>query len=67
MIGSKNKVIRVFDQLEKEGFDKKDLQKIYTPIGLDLDNGSVEEIAISIMAEILMVKNNKNAASQKFN
>lgn len=67
MIGSKNKVIRVFDQLEKEGFDKKDLQKIYTPIGLDLDNGSVEEIAISIMAEILMVKNNKNATSQKFN
>lgn len=67
MIGSKAKVIGLFDQLKAEGIDEKVLNKIYTPIGLDVDNGSVEEIAISIMAEILMVKNNKDGKIQKLN
>ena len=65
MIGSKAKVVRVFKELEEEGFNRKDLDEIYTPIGLDLDNGSVEEIAISIMAEILMIKNKKTGEIQK--
>lgn len=65
MIASKAKVVRVFKELEEAGFKRKDLEKIYTPIGLDLDNGSVEEIAISIMAEILMIKNKKTGEIQK--
>lgn len=65
MIGSKAKVIGLFDQLKADGIDEKFLNKIYTPIGIDIDNGSVEEIAISIMAEILMVKNNKDGKIQK--
>lgn len=67
MIGSKAKVISVFKDLEEEGYDREILNKIYSPIGLDIDNGSVEEIAISIMAEILMIKNKKSGQSQKFN
>ncbi|MDY2927437.1 XdhC/CoxI family protein [Anaerococcus sp.] len=65
MIGSKAKVIRVFKELEEEGYKREDLEQIYTPIGLDVDNGSVEEIAISIMAEILMIKNKKTGEIQK--
>ena len=65
MIASKAKVIRVFKELEEEGYKREDLEKIYTPIGLDVDNGSVEEIAISIMAEILMIKNKKTGEIQK--
>lgn len=64
MIGSKAKVISVFKDLEEEGYDRDKLNKIYSPIGLDIDNGSVEEIAISIMAEILMIKN-KNLAKAR--
>ena len=67
MIGSKAKVISVLKDLEKEGYGRAKLNQIYTPIGLDIDNGSVEEIAISIMAEILMIKNKKSGQSQKFN
>lgn len=67
MIGSKAKVISVFKDLEDEGYDRDKLNQIYTPIGLDIDNGSVEEIAISIMAEILKIKNKKSGQSQKFN
>lgn len=67
MIGSKAKVVGLFDQLKSEGIEEEFLKQIYTPIGLDVDNGSVEEIAISILAEILMVKNRKDGKVQKFN
>ena len=63
MIGSK--AASLFKELKEEGISEQFLNKIYTPIGLDIDNGSVEEIAISIMAEILMVKNNKDASIQR--
>ena len=67
MIGSKAKVIEIFKNLKEMGFDDKKLDKIYTPIGLDIDNGSVEEIAISILSEILMIKNRKDGSLQKLN
>lgn len=59
MIGSKHKIKVVFDKLRKLDFKDEALEKIHTPIGFDIDNGRVEEIAISIMAEILAVKNEK--------
>lgn len=59
MIGSKRKVKRVFDSLEDKGFDKDLLKKVHAPVGFDIGDGSVEEIAISIMAQILAVKNGK--------
>lgn len=59
MIGSRHKIKTVFDELKEMGVDDKKLEQIHTPIGFDIDNGKVEEIAISIMAEILAVKNGK--------
>lgn len=59
MIGSRHKIKTVFDDLREKGVEDKLLDKIHTPIGFDIDNGKVEEIAISIMAEILSVKNGK--------
>ena len=46
-------------ELLKEGFDKKRLDKIHTPIGLDINSRTPEEIAVSIAAEIIAVKNLK--------
>ncbi len=63
MIGSRAKVKDVFGKLRELGYSDEDLSSIHTPVGLDIDNGSVEEIAISILAEILMVKNNKEGLS----
>lgn len=63
MIGSKAKVATVFQELREEGVAKEALDKVYAPIGLDLDNGSVEEIAISILSQMLMVKNGKDGRS----
>lgn len=60
VIGSRVKVTKLYKDLEEAGYDKEKLDQIYMPMGLDIDDGSIEEIAISIMSEILAVKNNKD-------
>lgn len=57
MIGSKIRVKKVKDQLVENGVDPKKLEKVYTPIGLKINAESPAEIAISIMSEIIQVKN----------
>ncbi|MCK5779897.1 MAG: XdhC family protein [Psychrilyobacter sp.] len=57
MIGSRKKVIESYKDMIKEGIDKAELLKIYSPVGLDISNGDPSEIALGIMAEILKVKN----------
>lgn len=57
MIGSRNKVATLFAQLRKEGVPEERLGEIYTPIGLDVASEVPAEIAVSILAEILLVKN----------
>ncbi|MDI6706581.1 MAG: XdhC/CoxI family protein [Bacillota bacterium] len=63
MIGSNKKVRETFQQLINEGFDAELLKKVYSPIGLDLGAETPEEIAVSIMAEILKVRNNAKGGS----
>lgn len=53
MIGSKKKVLRIFDKLKKEGVLEEDLKRVHAPIGLEIEAETPEEIAISIMAEII--------------
>lgn len=59
MIGSRRKVKRVFDNLKEKGVDEKLLEKVHAPVGYPIDDGSVEEIAISIMSQIISIKNKK--------
>jgi xanthine dehydrogenase accessory factor len=59
MIGSRRKVLRVFDALKKKGIDDKQLGKVYAPIGLDIGADSPAEIAVSVIAEILVVLRNR--------
>ena len=53
MIGSKKKVRTVFDNLKNEGFTDQDLKKVHAPIGLPIAAETPEDIAISIMAQIV--------------
>lgn len=53
VIGSKNKKESVFQRLLGEGFTHKDLERITSPIGLDIGAETPEEIAISIAAQLL--------------
>ncbi|HPJ72405.1 MAG TPA: XdhC/CoxI family protein, partial [bacterium] len=56
MIGSERKVRAIFDGLEAKGIRPGDDPRVYSPIGLELGNDSPEEIAVSILAEIVAVK-----------
>ncbi len=56
MIGSKRRTSAVLEHLRDEGFDIDELARVRTPIGLDIGAETPEEIAISIMAEIVMLR-----------
>ncbi len=55
MIGSKLRVKKVKEELIDKGISKEALEKVYTPIGLKIGAETPEEIAVAIMAEIIMV------------
>jgi xanthine dehydrogenase accessory factor len=57
VLGSKAKMGALLKALEKEGFPKENLDRIHTPIGLPINSQTPEEIAVSIAAEIIAVKN----------
>lgn len=57
VLGSKAKMKTLLSQLEKEGFDRSQLARIHTPIGLPINSQTPEEIAVSIAAEIISIKN----------
>jgi xanthine dehydrogenase accessory factor len=57
MIGSEKKVSALFDSLIAEGVVQSELDNIYAPIGLDIADALPAEIAVAIIAEILLVKN----------
>ena len=60
VLGSKAKMKTLLRNLENEGFDKEKLARIHTPIGLNINSRTPEEIAVSIAAEIIAVKNSKS-------
>jgi len=56
MIGSKRRTSTVLAHLATEGFSPDALEAVHTPIGLDIGAETPEEIAVSILAEIIMVR-----------
>ena len=58
MIGSRRRVLSVFKKLADEGFPEEDLQRVHAPIGLRIGARSPQEIAVSILAEIIDHVNN---------
>ena len=59
LIGSKAKVKRIFDLLREEGATAETLARVHAPIGLDIGAISPQEIAVSILAELIAVKHGK--------
>ncbi|MCJ7554728.1 MAG: XdhC family protein [Ignavibacteriaceae bacterium] len=57
MMGSKSKINRIFSTLSDAGFDTNLFKKIHAPIGMEIEAETPAEIAISIAAEIIKVKN----------
>ncbi len=57
MLGSQSKIDKMFEDYQKQGLSNKLLNGIFTPIGIQIKSQTPEEIAISIAAEIIKVKN----------
>lgn len=56
MVGSKRKAITVYRALLEEGLKPELFDRVYSPVGLDIGATTPEEIAVSILAEIIAVR-----------
>jgi xanthine dehydrogenase accessory factor len=63
LIGSRAKVKRIYDALREEGMAPDALRRVHAPIGLDIGAITPQEIAISILAELIAVKHGKVSES----
>jgi xanthine dehydrogenase accessory factor len=57
LLGSQAKIKKMFEEYRNEGIDEKWLQRVYTPVGLPIKSQTPEEIAISIAAQVIKIKN----------
>lgn len=60
VIGSARKTKAVFSRLKDKGFTDADLERITTPIGLDIKSETPAEIAVSIAAQMIMKRAEMN-------
>jgi xanthine dehydrogenase accessory factor len=61
MIGSKSKVAQTFTNLQASGYTEAQLAHCHAPIGLKISSQTPYEIAVSILAELISLRNQKPA------
>lgn len=59
LMGSARKIKLFYEALEKEGVDAAQFKRVYSPIGLAIGSESPEEIAVSIVAQLIAVRKGK--------
>jgi xanthine dehydrogenase accessory factor len=65
MIGSKRKVLSVYKALENDGYKPEEFERVFAPMGLEIGALSPEEIAVSIVAELIAMRRNAQTAAHK--
>jgi len=65
MIGSKRKRDTIYKSLLHQGFTEEDLKRVYSPIGLTIGAETPEEIAVSIVGELIAVRAGKSAGPKR--
>jgi xanthine dehydrogenase accessory factor len=65
MIGSRRKVRTVLDRLRADGVEERLLDRIRAPIGLEIGSETPAEIAVSILAEIIMLRRGGHGGPMK--
>jgi xanthine dehydrogenase accessory factor len=68
MIGSRRKTISIYKELEKEGVPAEKFAHVHAPVGLEIGGVTPEEIAVSIVAEMIAVRRRAvtNVASKSY-
>jgi xanthine dehydrogenase accessory factor len=63
LIGSKRKIVTIFEDLHRQGVSREQLARVHAPIGLDLGAVTPAEIAVSIAAELIAVRRRGQAVA----
>ena len=63
LVGSRRKTIMIYEELLKNGLPLERLQAVHSPIGLDIGAKTPEEIAVSIMSEIVAFREGRPGKS----
>jgi len=63
MIGSKRKVLTIYKELQAEGLSPALFEKVQAPIGLEIGAVTPEEIAVSIVAEMIAARRGADASA----
>jgi xanthine dehydrogenase accessory factor len=65
LLGSTRKTIMIYEALLRRGISPERLKQVHSPVGLDLGGRSPEEIAVSIMAEIVAFRHGHDGGTLK--
>ena len=63
ILGSPKKTHSLFEILEKEGIDPANFRRVFVPVGIDIAAETAEEIAISLVAELIAIRKNMDIQS----
>jgi xanthine dehydrogenase accessory factor len=64
MLGSERKAAEVFERMKRDGFSEEELRRVYSPAGFAIGSHTPEEIAISILAQMVAIKNGKTGHNE---
>lgn len=64
MMGSKKRAVIVKKDLEESGFSQENISGLHSPIGLEIGGQTPEEIALSVISEIVKCKNERTGCTQ---
>ena len=56
MIGSRRKRDKIYQALREEGFSQRDIDRVHSPIGMDIAAETPAELAVSIVGELIQVR-----------
>lgn len=66
MIGSRRKRDKIFQSLLEDGYTEEDLQRVHSPIGLDIGAETPDELAVSIVGELIQFRAKKRCEGDEF-
>jgi xanthine dehydrogenase accessory factor len=67
MIGSKRKREAIYESLLDEGVPRERLEAVHSPIGVEIDAETPEEIAVSIVGELIKARAERSRSEGKRN
>jgi xanthine dehydrogenase accessory factor len=56
LLGSRRKTLMIYQRLTRQGIPVERLKQVHAPIGLDIGALTPEELAVSVMSEVIMVR-----------